>query len=546
MFTPAEAIGKQPIFLIIIDFMGITYHFAQQKISISGKSFDGDLRDFDYSQKSSLLGIDIESNSVSCAVVFDTIDLVKQWRKGNTLDGCTAELSYVLEDNGNIVTTYDNRVVLFKGLINQPVIGDRQEPRGFASFTIEQAPYDFSNTLLNPSLIISTETFPNHDPETAGGKAYPFVFGQPGKPRNASGVTVDTYCTPAYMSQKQAGNFHFLIAAHPVQATQVKIKDQAGNIATFAVVESIDGNGNPYSYVDVTGSALVYPGKLLTAGTENAAVSEWWVLWDNGGGFKNPFGDGSLTKAGDICRYVLLLSKQETDFGAWGNIANVINGYEFAGYVNDLEVSAWDWLTGNILPYLPIEVQSGPKGIKPILALIFSSTYLQASDKIIASREFYQTGAITTAEQIGELINKVTIRFAKNGLDQDYSMIARIGDIDEDNQEQRKDIYSLVSTNKFGILEQTIETDYLYDRDVAFLIAHTIVKAKSFPIIQIDYVADAYLGHYRVGDLLQITDDNIYLNADYCTVLAKQWTGLDWSYTIGIQDNAIALSRYHD
>ena len=40
-----------------------------------------------------------------------------------------------------------------------------------------------------------------------------------------------------------------MIAAHPVQATQVKIKDQAGNIATFAVVESIDGNGYMFMHV---------------------------------------------------------------------------------------------------------------------------------------------------------------------------------------------------------------------------------------------------------------------------------------------------------
>ena len=194
------------------------------------------------------------------------------------------------------------------------------------------------------------------------------------------------------MSRKQAGNYHMLIAGHPVEATKVKIKDQAGNIATFAVLEGVDTNGNAYSYVNVTGSSIVYPGKLLTAADENAAVSEWWVKWDNGGGFKNPFGEGPLTKAGDICRYALLLSKQTVDYGAWGNVANVINAYEFAGYINDAEVTSWDWLNNEILPYLPIEVQSGPKGIRPLLALVYSSTYLQASSNIIVGRDFYQEG----------------------------------------------------------------------------------------------------------------------------------------------------------
>ena len=545
MYTPQEAIGKQPIFLLAIQYQGQTYKFAEQKISIGDHSFDGDLRDFAYSEQSNLLGVDVESNSVSCAVMFDNLDLILQWRKGYTLDACKAELSYVLEQNGNIITSYEERQVVFVGTINQPVIGDPEEPKGFASFSIEQRPYDFSQTFLNPEQIITEQTFANHDEETAGGKPYPFVFGQPGLPRNASGTVVETFCTPAYMSRKQAGNYHMLIAGHAVEATQVKIKDQAGNIATFAVLEAVDTNGNAYSYVNVTGSSIVYPGKLLTAADENAAVSEWWVKWDNGGGFANPFGDGALTRAGDICRYALLLSKQTVDYGAWGNIANVINAFEFAGYVNDAEVSAWDWLNNEILPYLPLEVQSGPKGISPLLALVYSSTYLQASSNIIVGRDFYQAGPITTAEAIGDLINKVTIRFAKNGLDQDLSMVARVGQVDDNNQQQRQDIYSQVSTNKYGILEQTIETDYVYDRDIAFLIAHTLVKSKAFPILQIEYLADAQYGYIRVGDLVQITDSNLYFDNVFVTVLGKQWTGLQWRYIIGVQESPITLDRHY-
>ena len=82
MYTPQEAIGKQPIFLLLIEYQGQTYKFAEQKISIGDHSFDGDLRDFTYSEQSNLLGVDVESNSVSCAVMFDNIDLILEWRKG--------------------------------------------------------------------------------------------------------------------------------------------------------------------------------------------------------------------------------------------------------------------------------------------------------------------------------------------------------------------------------------------------------------------------------------------------------------------------------
>ena len=124
-------------------------------------------------------------------------------------------------------------------------------------------------------------------------------------------------------------------------------------------------------------------------------------------------------------------------------------------------------------------------------------------------------------------------------------MIARIGDIEANNQQQREDIYSQISTNKFGILEQTIETDYVYDRDIAFLIAHTLVKAKSFPMLQIEYLADPQYGYIRVGDLVQITDNNLYFNNVFVTVLSKRWTGLQWQYIIGVQESPITLDRHN-
>ena len=543
MLTPNNSTGRQAVFLLQIEFMGQTYRFAEQKITIDDKAFDGDLRDFSHTEESELIGINVEANAVNCAVVFDSLDLVEQWRKGHTLEGSEAELSYVLTRD-NQVTPYDERIIVFSGTINQPVIGDPEEAHGFAAFTIEQRPFDFSQTFLNPEHVITKDTFAQLDEETAGGKPYPFVFGAPGNPRDSTGTTLNIFCTPAYMSRKASGNYHMLIAGHAVEATQVKIKDQAGNSATLPVVEAVDAKGQAYSYVDVTSSAIVYPGKLLVGGAENASVSEWWCAWTNGGGFKNPFGSGALEGAGDICTYALLLTKQKVDFGAWGNVANIINAYKFAGYVNDAEVTAWDWINSNILPFLPVEVVAGPKGIKPILANIFASSYLQPVATIEANREFYQTGPITTQTDIGDIINHVTIRYGKAGFDQDTKQIARIGNFEQSNQEQRADIYSRLSTNKFGKTEQTIESEYLYDRDTAFLIGHTIIKSKSVPMLQINYRADIHYGYLMIGDLISVTDEDLYLDNVYFTVVAKQWTGLFWDYIIALQDTPIALGRH--
>ena len=77
-------------------------------------------------------------------------------------------------------------------------------------------------------------------------------------------------------------------------------------------------------------------------------------------------------------------------------------------------------------------------------------------------------------------------------------------------------------------------------------IFEVMVKSKSFPFLQIEYLADVQFGYLRVGDLLTLTDDNLYFNNVFVTVLSKEWTGLQWNYILGVQDNAIALSRHNE
>ena len=77
------------------------------------------------------------------------------------------------------------------------------------------------------------------------------------------------------------------------------------------------------------------------------------------------------------------------------------------------------------------------------------------------------------------------------------------------------------------------------------MIAHTLVKSKAFPLLQIEYLADAQYGYIRVGDLVQITDSNLYFDNVFVTVLGKQWTGLQWRYIIGVQESPITLDRHY-
>ena len=335
--------------------------------------------------------------------------------------------------------------------------------------------------------------------------------------------------------------FYFSISKETQKKRFKEIKNSSLKKWKFT---DVDSKGQVYSYIELTGSGIIYPGLTLFANADEVTnVSQWWISWNNGGGMLNPFGEGMLKGGGDICRWALLTAGVEVDYGAWGNAAIVLNGYEFAGYINDAEVTAWDWVSSNILPFLPVEVKAGVKGIKPILALVFASTYLQPSTKITATSDFIQVSAIETMQDTTELLNSVTIRFGKNGFDQDMSMIARVGPNAANDSQDRDDIYSSTSFNRYGLLESAIESDYIYDRNTAFYIAHTMVKAKAFPMLSISYEASNNFGYLQVGDLIQITDSNLYLEEAYATVLAKEWRGDVWGYIIGISSAAITLPR---
>ena len=76
--------------------------------------------------------------------------MVEEFRAGRILDGARAELSYVMIRNGAILQTWDERILLFEGEISQPIIGDPEEPEGFAAFSVEQQPYDMSRVSSGP------------------------------------------------------------------------------------------------------------------------------------------------------------------------------------------------------------------------------------------------------------------------------------------------------------------------------------------------------------------------------------------------------------
>ena len=63
------------------------------------------------------------------------------------------------------------------------------------------------------------------------------------------------------------------------------------------------------------------------------------------------------------------------------------------------------------------------------------------------------------------------------------------------------------------------------------------------PILSIDYYASSEYGYLELGDVIELTDNNVGLRNQKVQLLSKQWDGARWVMTLQIEDNAIANQR---
>ena len=544
ILSSSQLAGTEPIFLLRIDFLGQIWRFSTYPIEIDGYEYIGGLADFEFVESSDLLGVNIDSNSLSVQVDFIGLDLVHEWRKGRTLEGCEAELSYMLIKNDILQGELDDRVILLDGIIQSPVFGDPLESLGTASFSVERKPFDTSRLILDDSQTINVTTFPNHDQDTAGGKFYPIVIGEPGITRNDGGVQIKIFSTPTYNVRAYTfgGDIFFLIAGHEVMATRVRMRDGAGNVESFDVLQGFDSIGQVYSYVQVpVSSSIMYPGRPSISSNAESPT-EFWLCWFNGGGLRNPYGDGVLTGGADVCRWALSRSKMPIDYGAWANIAPILNTFKFSGYINE-PVSSWDWLNENILPYLPIEIRAGKKGLRPVLAQLYAYNHVLPVAQITAAPDFSRVSAITTETDTADIVNSFSLSFAKQGHEQKFAMTIKIAKSFTPGDSERGDIFSEVSVNRYGLKEASGETNYIYDRPTALRAAHIQIKSSAFPLRTIRFQAAMYYGFLQIGDVIELSSSELYLEDTKCTIISKSWSVHCWMYEIGFFDNPILIDR---
>lgn len=534
IFTRSQLMGSRPVFCVEFQFAGKMHRYSTEYITLQAD--DGSVyeylptvRDFDYTESAEILSKDIEANIVMMGLVMQDCNVLQLWSQGQSLEGVSASFFYVLIKGDEVQQTYSQRVVLYRGKIQEPTIGDPDDLDDFVSFSIESPPYESDKLILDGNKYID-DRFSTRHIETADGKPYPVVIGQAGyKVRQTEGTEKNLFATPAYCySEYDNHDARFMIAGHPVEATTATIQDDNYNSVTKNIQVDDDGRGNVYSYISLNTSDNVAIPNYGGSGDSR----EWWVYM-NAGGLPNRYGSGDLTRGGDVCRWALTQSGTDFDDDAWSNLSVILNQYVFAGYITDPELTAFEWLSANIIPYLPISVQVGPHGLRPILNQMWGLTHVAAvtSISIGDDKECIQTSPISTLRNTADLVNHVTLRYAKRGHDQSHGSLCRVTHVQTESYDVVSD-YAKKSVNLYGVKPATIEADYIYDRDTAVKVATDKVRSSSLPVYTVDVDAPAEFGYLRIGDVIDATIERYFVIDRRMIVSAKVWIDNRWRFTL--------------
>lgn len=538
-FTNIQLMGSTPVFCVEFVWGGRVHRYATHDITL--QSNDGPLQylpsimDFDFVESADLMSIDVEANIVSMGLIMEDVDLLERWSEGDTMEGLDAQFFYVLMRYDVTKQNFEDRVILYRGQIQEPQFGDPNQFSQFVTISIEAQPFDSNRLLMDSNKYIDTR-FVERDIDTGDGKPFPIILGSAGGAiRTTEGTTKNIHALPAYCFKKyDSHDGRFMVSGHPITATSAVIQDDNYETTTKTIEFDDDGRGNIYGYIP-----LVPSDNVAIPGYSGSGESrEWWVYLSGGGGLVNPFGDGDLQGAGDICRWALQRTGQLIDDGAWANLSPILNQYNFEGYINDPTITAWSWLNGNILPFLPITVRMGPKGLRPVLIQMWALTHVQSikSIHIDDDSNVTQVSPINTTRATSQLVNELTLRWGKRGFDQEYTSMVRVTNIKSEEYDVVSD-YSIMSVNRYGVKPMAIDSDYIYDRDTAIKIAMDMVRSKCLPINTIDVDVDMELGWLQVGDVLDVTAPKIYLTNHKMIIISKRWIDTRWRWELAFEMN---------
>jgi hypothetical protein len=528
-----------PVFLLTVrGFAGESWRLATRPVNVvkadgSVLSFSGGLTVPRFSERIERSGGNPSANAISLEADFGK-DLAKLRARGHRLEQATGTLALATIPRGvtgqRVATTHqiwEDTFTIYTSRIVSPVICPPGLPRTLAAFTLQSEVSTDPAAIVDPLARITVDTWPDA-PSGALGEVYPVVFGNPGAYTTAAGASATTSGSPGHIIEDSSGSAQkLLLSSGHVSSTTVAVYDSSSNGATVSVINTTDGSGRPVAVVDISGAALTLTDSTFFIG---------WHASGGGGGLLNPYGTGSLSRAGDVGHYLASLSANGVDRSAWGAAQGALNEFLLAGYWNDPDVSPSEWMRANLSKVAPIEVHGGPAGMRPIF---YDPIYPVAlAPKLTADPEVVRSSSITQRHGPRDIRNRITVEFAQRFNGGRYRRAITLGPGLSEADEHTTSVCEQ-SRNDYGIVaDETLRADLVYDDTTAENIAAWRLRMSALLREAVSYRLPPHLAGYTTGTLVRLTDSELYLTDAPAVVVEREWTGGGWQITLELINEA--------
>lgn len=562
---PEDVQAMEVCFLLTVNWMGLDYRFSTVPIDVKTKDgqvlrYNGGLSDPSIEQSTSLMGLNIEQDNISLELIFPGVNWIQEWLNGNTLSMADCVLAMIPMKEGYTSFTEEMKVNLFNGKVIDPIIGTPDRPMGHIIFSITGEVKIKKMNLISSANLIDIYKYPGIDQRSASfgeiipssvGKYVPFVFGQLGIYCQRSGAYAGieffqkTPVSPCYtINLLDYGNPYqltrYVIAQGDVQAGYARVYDQDGGNFVNVVQLETDQDGNFISTTYYEQFSIIEDNNFNQSLDSSA---EYWVSWgEYAGGMKDSFTGQSLGPAGNLILYFLELLKVQYSRQKWVGLVNVLNRYKFAGFINDPEVQVWEWLEENILKYLPIEVFNGSEGLEPRLNLYYYTDEIHPAHYLEDNGLFQIITGLQPLD--ADVVNKVTVRFCYSEEQSQFlSSVTIDPTIEKTTSLEISDPVAVLSYQRYGLKEQTLECPFIWDMDTAYRVARDIIRLKGLGVYGLEVQAAPQFGYLDVGQVIALTSENLGLKEHKCQIISKSWDDNQWRYVLHLEANPIVNPR---
>ena len=490
-WTRDELLGADLRWLVRLDWAGLVLHLSTHETEavdpVSGDTvrWAPAVDPFAWGEQLDLFALSPSTRSLDLTLRIPWVDVPARIMGGKDLHQCQVRLYR------HIVGT-SRTMPYLQGRVRDYTYEAKGSP---VDISIEENPWDDSGSLLPEQARVSADTWPSAS-DKIDGERYPVILGAPGM---VSGSAIPA--TPAY--PVDSSERYLLIAGHRVSASSVTIFDEDTGSNDTATVETVsDGLGRLVSVVDINATSLSYDGD-----------HKYRVGWSGGAG-KMHEGGTPIRSAGDALRWAARQSTAAWDIVGVEVSSRLLDGYVIDGAIvgsPDETLTPWDWLTAQLLPLLPVSIHGGPRGLAvhvwPLTLSPVASLERGADEVSRVSR--------VESEDRTRLLSTSSLRYAYNGQEDAYSSrVAAVSQSEDAVDGGTVERHLQAGRIRYGAGRAEDETtDIVYHAGTAGAVVAWRAQLFGLPSFSVAYQLPQRYGWLRLGDRVEVTDDEVGFSA---------------------------------